>query len=153
GDQVFAYRQILVEGVELRAHPEPGPDLRALPYRVHAQDAQHPARGARHAPDHPHRRGFAGAVRAEEAERLTGPHLEVDAVDRDEVPEPFDQPFGIDQRLLTNHPATITHGHDNCAKGFRGHGTVSTRRSRPGTALRPAAARAPHTPADDHRRR
>ena len=40
-----------------------------------------PPADGRHAADHAHRRGLAGAVRAEEAERLAAAQLEVDAVD------------------------------------------------------------------------
>ena len=55
-------------------------------------------RDRRHAADHPHRRGLAGAVRAQEAERLALRDVEVDGVDRRELAEPLRQAAGMDER-------------------------------------------------------
>ena len=57
-----------------------------------------PARDRRDAADHPHRRGLAGAVRAEEAERFARRDVEVDGVDGGEVAEPLGQAAGMDER-------------------------------------------------------
>ena len=48
--------------------------------------------------DHPHRRGLAGAVGPEEAERLTAADVDVDALDRLEVAELLAQPARADHR-------------------------------------------------------
>ena len=56
-------------------------------------------RTRRHAADHPHGGGLAGAVGAEEPERLAAAHLDVDAVDRDEVAELLAQPDRLDQQV------------------------------------------------------
>ena len=57
---------------------------------------------------------LAGAVGAEEAERLAAAHVDVDAVDRGEVAEPLDQPAGVDQRF-------VSHAGDPSAAGTTSH--------------------------------
>ena len=79
--------------------PEAAPDLDSVAGRVEPEDAQRPVRHRRDAPDHPHRRRLAGAVRAEEAERLAALKVEVDRVDRSELAEALDKPACLDQRF------------------------------------------------------
>src|SRR5690606_32555153 len=137
GGEVVADGQIEVEGVELRADPEPCPDLRAVPHRVHAEDAQLPRGRGGDAPDHPHGRGLAGAVGTEEAERLTPPDLEIDSVDGGEVTEAFHQATGEDQRFI-RHGVTLTNGTDIPATGlFPAHpgGGFPARPRTPGPTL------------------
>ena len=55
--------------------------------RVQAEDPQLAAGRRGDGGDHPHRRGLAGAVGAEEAERLAPAHVDVDALDRLEAAE------------------------------------------------------------------
>src|SRR5581483_8942324 len=86
-EHVLAHGELVVERVRLRHDAEPTADLRAVSNRVEVEDAQGAAARRRDAADHAHRRALAGAVRAEEPERLAGLHVEVDPVDGDEVAE------------------------------------------------------------------
>ena len=72
-------------------------DLRAVAARIQAEDDELAVADRRDAADHPHRRGLAGAVRAEEAERLARRDVEVDRVDGGELAEPLRQAAGMDQ--------------------------------------------------------
>ena len=72
--------------------------------RVHAEHAQRAAGDRRDAGDHAHGGGLAGAVGAEDAERLAPVQVEVDAVDRGEGRavallrgEPFYEVLRVDQ--------------------------------------------------------
>ena len=69
-EEVLPHGQLRVERVLLGHDAEAGADPRAVAVRVHAEHAQLPPLTRRHAADHAHRRGLAGAVRAQEAERL-----------------------------------------------------------------------------------
>jgi hypothetical protein len=62
-EQVLPDGQLHVERVLLRHHAEPGPDRRAVPDWIAAEDAQFAAGGRRHAADHPHCGGLTRAVR------------------------------------------------------------------------------------------
>jgi len=97
-DEVLADRQLRVERVLLRHDAEPCPDLRAVRSGIQAEDGENPVADRRDAADHAHGRGLAGAVRAEEAERFAGSHVEVDGVDRDELAEALGQAAGMDER-------------------------------------------------------
>ena len=68
------------------------------PRGVHAHDRERAVGDRRDAADHPHRRGLAGAVRPQEAERFAGGDVEVDGVDGREIAEPFGQAAGMDER-------------------------------------------------------
>ena len=83
-NEVLHDGELFVEGVELRHHAEPTADRSAIGCGVHAEDVQRPRGGRRYASDHAHRRRLAGAIRAEESERLALVDVEVDRVDRDE---------------------------------------------------------------------
>ena len=63
---------------------------------IEIEDPQFAGGDRRDTADHAHRRGLAGAVRAEEPERLALLDVEVDAVDRDEVAELLAQIAGGD---------------------------------------------------------
>ena len=78
-EEVLADVELEVEGVLLRADPQPGADLRAVGRRVQPEDRQLTAGRRGDRGDHPHRRGLAGAVGTEEPEGLPRPHVEVDA--------------------------------------------------------------------------
>ena len=103
-EQVLPDGELEVEGVLLRDDAEPAADRRAVGGRVQAEDAQLAGGGRGDAADHPHGRGLARAVGAEEAERLARRDVDVDAVDRGEVAEPLDQPAGADQRARRRPP-------------------------------------------------
>jgi hypothetical protein len=98
----LAHRQLEVERVLLRDRAEARPDVRAVGGGIEAQDPELAAGHGGDARDHPHRRRLARAVRAEEPERLARLDPEVDAVDRDEVVEPLQEPAPLDHRL-TGH--------------------------------------------------
>ena len=72
--------------------------------------AQRAAGQRRDAADHPHRRGLAGAVGAEEAERFAGRDVEVDGVDGGELAEPLRQPAGMDERGRVDRHGLFRHG-------------------------------------------
>src|SRR5262249_22725681 len=55
----------------------------------------------------------------EEAERLPRAHVEIDAVDRGEVTEAFDERTSVDQGEIVRHGATLTRTSDMIATGFR----------------------------------
>ena len=99
-DHVVGDRQLLVELVHLRHHAHPGPDLLAVLGRVESEDPKRALGDRGHASDHPHRRRLAGTVRAEEAERLAAPNLDVDPVDGHELTEALHQLLRADQRLI-----------------------------------------------------
>ena len=66
-----------------------------------------PARDRRDAADHPHRRALPRPVRAEEAERLARSHVEVDAVDGDEVAETLHEAAGVDHGAVHAHGSNL----------------------------------------------
>src|SRR5690606_3139126 len=86
-EHVVLDAELLVELVLLRHDTDPGADLLAVARRVEPEDPQLALAHRRHATDHAHRRRLAGTVRAEKPERLAAPHVDVDAVDGDEVTE------------------------------------------------------------------
>ena len=98
GDQVLTHQQFGIQGHPLGDHADPGLDLPAVAQHVEAQHLQRPRAGRRDAGDHPDRGGFAGAVGAEHAKAPAGGDVEVDAVDRHPLPEPFGQAAGPDRR-------------------------------------------------------
>ena len=106
--EVLPDGQLHVQGVLLRHDAEPGPDRRAVGHRVHAQDRQLAPARRRDAADHPHGRGLAGAVRAEEAERLTPPELEIDPVHGGEITEPLGQVVSANKDLRFRHARDTT---------------------------------------------
>jgi hypothetical protein len=63
--EVLPDRQLAVQGVILRADPDPGPDLRPVALGVEAEYPQRPAGRCRHRSDHPHGRRLPGTVGAE----------------------------------------------------------------------------------------
>ena len=81
------HRQLLVQLIGLRHHADPRADLLAVGGRVESEDRQLALGHRRDAADHAHRRRLAGAVGAEEAERLASVHLDIDPVDGGEVTE------------------------------------------------------------------
>ncbi len=72
-----------------------------LVHHIVAADAGAAGSRREEAGDHFHRRRFAGAVRAEEAEHLPGFHLEGDAVDGGEVAVALGQLPGFDHVEVT----------------------------------------------------
>ena len=109
-DDVLADRQLHVERVLLRHDAQSSADVGAIRDRVKAENAQRPARRRRNAPDHPHGRCLAGAVRPEETESFPAFDVEVDAVDRHELAETLHQSAGMHERQLsgcTHHPFNL----------------------------------------------
>jgi hypothetical protein len=98
--QVVPHRELGVEVVLLRDDAQPRADRRPVAARVHAQHPQLAVGDRGDAGDHAHGRRLAGAVGAEEAERLAGLDLEVDAVDRDVLAEALGERLGLDERLV-----------------------------------------------------
>jgi hypothetical protein len=54
------------------------------------------------------RRGLAGPVRAEEAEDRPAGDVEIDPVQRDDVPEPLAQSLDVDRGV--SHEGVLSHG-------------------------------------------
>jgi hypothetical protein len=102
--------QLDVEGVVLRHHADPGPDRRAVPDRVGAEDVQFPAGRRRDAADHPHGRGLARAIRPEETECLAAVQIEIDPVHRREIAEPLGQAGRANEHFTPGHPIHGTWG-------------------------------------------
>ena len=98
--EVLLHGDLHVEVVLLRAVAEAGPHRCAVGDRVEAEDPQLAAARGRGRGDHLHRRGLAGAVGPEEAEGLSLRHLDVDGVDRGEVPEGLGQTGRAEQDPL-----------------------------------------------------
>ncbi len=108
--EVVADGQLGVEGVLLRADPDPGADrgpswAGSMP-RIRRLAPAH----RRDRRDHPHRGGLAGAVGPEEAEGLPSRDVDVDALDRLEVPEGLAQAPG--RGSSTPVPAVRSRGGD-----------------------------------------
>ena len=123
--QVLADGQLDVEGVLLRARRRAGRGSAAPSVRGSRPSTRSVAVGDRRdAADHAHRRGLAGAVGAEEAERLAAVHVDVDAVDRGEVAEALHQPAGVDQRQVVGGAGHVSppygRGSDRLPPHFRG---------------------------------
>ncbi len=133
-DEVLAHRQLEVEAVLLRADAQASADRGPVGDRVEAEDAQGAPARRRHRGDHAHRRGLAGAVGAEEAERLTGRDPDVDALDGLEAPEGLAQPHRLHHRGALcgvtdldvrarrggfSHPAKISADPSPATNGFR----------------------------------
>ena len=96
-EQVLPDGQLDVQRVVLRHHSEPGPDRRAVPDRVGAEDGQLTAGRRRDTSDHPHRGRLARAVWPEKAERFAPVQVEIDPVNRREAPESLGQAARADQ--------------------------------------------------------
>ncbi len=95
--QVLAHGELGVEVVDLRHHAEARLDLACLRARIHADDAERAVAERAGTRDHAHGAGLPGTVGAEEAERLAGMHVEIDAVDGGELAEPLRQAAGVDK--------------------------------------------------------
>jgi hypothetical protein len=78
---------------------EARPDRRAVRHRVQAQDGQLAAGRRGYAADHPHRRGLARTIGAEETESLPPRDTKLDTVDCCEIPEPLGEAAGPDEYL------------------------------------------------------
>ncbi len=63
-----------------------------------AEDAAHALVGIDNAQQHPQRGGLASAVGAEDTVNRALGHGDVDAIDRSDTVEPFDQPFRLDSK-------------------------------------------------------
>ena len=85
-----------------------------------------PARDRRDAADHPHRRGLAGAVGPEEAERFAGRDVEVDGVDRGELAELLVRPRAWMSEGFAEVSGADTAG-DTRVSGMGAHGTAARR--------------------------
>src|SRR5205814_1491001 len=101
GEQILIDVQLGVERVRLRHDAQPRPYAGTVAHGIHAQHAQGAARCGGDTSDHAHGRGLPGAIRAEEAERLTALDIEVDRVDRGEVCEALGQATGMDKRVCS----------------------------------------------------
>jgi hypothetical protein len=95
--EVLADGQLGVKGVLLRHDAEAGADVGPVGRGVHPHHPEVTRADRRDTADHPHRRGLAGPVRAEEAERFARGDVEVDVVDGDELAEALRQAAGRDQ--------------------------------------------------------
>src|SRR5262249_61871621 len=97
-EHVVPHGELEVERVLLRHDSETAADPCAVDPGIHVEHTQLAVRDRRDAADHPHGRGLAGAVRSEEAERLTPFDAEVDAVDLDELTKALRQATSLDER-------------------------------------------------------
>ncbi len=113
-EQVLADRELRVEIVDLGHDADPGLDAGPVAGRVHAHHGQRPVGDGARAGDHPHRRGLARPVRAEEAERLADVDVEVHAVHRGERVEALGQAAGMDEDI-----ALDGHGTADCSDACR----------------------------------
>ena len=95
--EVLFHGQFGVEVVLLGDDAEAGPDRRAMDFGIEVEDPQMTRSHRGHRGDHPHRRGLAGAIGPEKAERLALCYIEADAVDGHHLPEMFREVFGLDQ--------------------------------------------------------
>ena len=128
--EVLADGQLGVERVLLGHDAESGADPRPVGDRVEARGPCSVAVGHRRdAADHPHRRGLAGAVRAEEAERLARRDVEVDGVDRGELAEPLRQAAGVDERFWAGGAPTSGALAAASVSGMGPHGTARAERN------------------------
>ena len=94
--QVLLGGQVAVERRVLEDEPDAAAHGVALAHDVVAGDARAAAVGRQQRAEHRDRRRLAGAVGAEEAERLAGGDVEVDAAHRLDVAEALDQPAHLD---------------------------------------------------------
>ena len=83
------------------------PRLLGLVGQPVAEHVISPAVGERLRGEHPHRRRLAGAVGAEQPEADAGRDLEVEAVDRGDLPEPLDGAAELDRRLRLGHVPSV----------------------------------------------
>ena len=101
-DEVLEDRQLHVERVLLGYDAEACADRASRAWRGPCPSTRERAvRDRRDAADHPHRARLAGAVGAQEAERLAPRDVEVDPVDGREVAEALRQAAGMDDRGVT----------------------------------------------------
>ena len=84
---------------------------RAVRTRIQPEHAQRAAAARRHAGDHPHGGGLAGAVGPEEAEHLAAAHVHVDPANGLDRAEALAQSAGLDQSVP--HAGTVTRTPDN----------------------------------------
>ena len=77
----------------------------ALPGRRCPVQEGLPGSGPGQPEQHPDGGGLAGAVGPEQADDLTGVHVQGDVIDRGEVPEPLGEPSGLDQRAHDVRPS------------------------------------------------
>ena len=104
--EVLLAAQVGVEGGLLEHQADVPTYVTPLPDDVEAGDGGR-ARGERgQRAEDLDGRGLAGTVGSEEAERLPGAHVEVDAVDRRQVAVALDQPT-YDDRVVLWHPSIV----------------------------------------------
>ena len=88
-EQIRPGRKRFNQRVLLQGYAEPGADGAQVAADVHAKHANHAARGARHAVDHPQGGGFSGAIGSQKAETEARGNLQIQAVDGYAVGEFF----------------------------------------------------------------
>ena len=96
--EVVFDRDVDVEVVELRHDAHLGPRRLRVAGQLVAQRPQLAGVGQRLPGEQPHRRRLAGAVGPEQAEADPLRHVEVEAVDRRDRPEPLDHATQFDRR-------------------------------------------------------
>jgi hypothetical protein len=93
GGELLVQRQLAGEVAQPAAHGDP------LPADVHAQNLRTAARGPQEVEQQADRRRLAGTVRADVAEDLAGPDLEIEVVERPERPVGLGEALGADRHL------------------------------------------------------
>jgi hypothetical protein len=96
--QIVEHGELEVERVLLGYQADTAADPRTIGGRIEPEYPEGPGADGRHARDHPHGGGLAGAIGSEEPERLAAGDLEVDPVHGDELVEALGQLARQDQR-------------------------------------------------------
>ncbi len=99
--QVLATGEVGVDRRELARHADPTADGVGVLHDVTTQHLGPSGIGLEHGGQHPHGGGLAGAVGTEQAEHGPFRHLEIDAVEGDDVVEPLLEAFH-DDRVVTH---------------------------------------------------
>src|SRR5262249_28999984 len=122
--EVLPDRQRTVECVRLRDDADLALDIGWVPGHIEARDERAAAGRDDCRRQHPDRRRLAGAVRAQNAEELAAPHLEVEPVDGDERAVDLAQLLGPDRSVEGGHrpKATMALPSRGCARAAKGNG-------------------------------
>ena len=99
--QVLAAGEVGVDRRELARHADAAAHGVGVLHDVTAQHLGSPGIGEQHGGQHPHGGGLAGTVGTEQAEHGSLRHLEIHAVEGDDVTEPLLEAFH-DDRVVTH---------------------------------------------------
>ncbi|CAB4894478.1 unannotated protein [freshwater metagenome] len=89
-----------IDGSVLQCHADSAPHLVGIFDHVEASHVRGARCGPQQGGEHAYGGALAGTVRAEEAEHLTGVHLQVDAIDGFDIAEVAHEALGVDGELV-----------------------------------------------------